>query len=168
MNKNRSSDNPSKSLTTEQKIPFVLKLRLYYGGFSLSFTKHGFLIRPVMLCLLSHPKHRCGAASLWVFPLGWSGEGISCPSLPVFAEQQERTRWEPLSLSPCTKPAGAKLFGTRHPGYLASNKCLKCRTQNLNLWTISHCSWVLGVSPEHLEKESRKDKSLKKQRDQCS
>lgn len=43
MNKNRSSDNPSKSLTTEQKIPFVLKLRLYYGGFSLSFTNMDFL-----------------------------------------------------------------------------------------------------------------------------
>lgn len=143
MNKNPSSDNPSKSLTPQQKIPFVLKLCLYYRGFSLSFTKHGFLIRPVMLCLLSHPKHRCGAASLWVFPLGWSGEGTSHPSLPVLAEQQERTRWEPLSLFPCTKPAGAQLFGTRHQTS-ASNAGHKISTSGL--FPIVPVCWMYHLS----------------------
>lgn len=44
------------------------------------------------------------------------------PPYPVLAEQQARTCWEPLSLLPCTKPAGAELFSTSHPEYLASNK----------------------------------------------
>lgn len=113
-----------------------------------------------MLCLLSHPKgveqHLSG-----YFP--WDGlkKAHPIPPHPVLAEQQERTCWEPLSLSPYTKPAGAELLSTSHPGHLASNNCLKCRTQNLNLWAISRCSCVLGVSPEHLGKESQKDKKKK-------
>lgn len=131
---------------------------MYYGGFSLNFTKHGFLITPVMFYPIPNTgvEQRLSGYSLW--------DGLEkihpVPPYPVLAEQQERTHWEPLSFFPCTKPAGAELFNTSHPGCLASNKCLKCRTQNLNLWTISHCSCVLDVSPEHLE-ESQNDQKKK-------
>lgn len=48
---------------------------------SLSFTKHGFLIRPVMLCLLSHPKQVWSSISLGT-PLGmvWRRHILSLPT----------------------------------------------------------------------------------------
>lgn len=81
------------------------------------------------------------------------------PPYPVLAEQQARTCWEPLSLLPCTKPAGAELFSTSHPEYLASNK----DPRSLDYFPLFLCAGAL----RYLSTCRRRARKEKKKGERC-